>query len=113
MTRRLTKLSGILLRQHAAVILCFHISLILWSLLFSWLLRFEFSIRQPSVLIGAAPVLVLLRLAAMSRFGLLHGHWRYTGVEDAAEIVKATLVGSIAFFVAMRFVLAVTAFPLS
>jgi len=53
----------------------------------------------------------VIRLAAIERFGLLHGWWRYTGVSDALDIVKAIGVGSVAFLLVMRFILGVTAFP--
>ncbi|HWR14172.1 MAG TPA: nucleoside-diphosphate sugar epimerase/dehydratase [Terriglobales bacterium] len=65
------------------------------------------------MLISAAPILVLFRLIAMWRFNLLHGYWRFTGVDDASDIVKASAVGSLAFLVIIRFGLGVQAFPIS
>jgi FlaA1/EpsC-like NDP-sugar epimerase len=113
MTRRLTRITDLLLQQHRAVILCLHISLILLSLTLAWLFRFDFTLESKEVVIGAAPILVILRLAAMSRYSLLHGHWRYTGVDDAKDIAKATALGSIAFFITFRYIVGVVAFPMS
>jgi FlaA1/EpsC-like NDP-sugar epimerase len=62
---------------------------------------------------SAAPILVLFRIAAMARFKLLHGHWRYTGIDDAKDIAKATALASIAFLITFRFILGVVAFPWS
>ena len=113
MTRKIARLTDTLLQQHGALVLSLHICLVFGSLLFAWLLRFEFRFRHPVIALSAAPILVLFRLAALSRFHLLHGHWRYTNVDDATDIVKATAVGSIAFFVALRYLLGVAQFPLS
>lgn len=113
MTRKLTKLTDFLLQEHRAVVFCLHVFLILASLLVAWLLRFEFVLKFKPIVFGAAPILIFLRLAAMSRYNLLHGHWRYTGVDDARDIIKATALGSFAFFLVIRFVLSVAAFPLS
>ena len=59
----------------------------------------------------AAPLLIAIRLVAIARFGLLHGWWRYTGVSDALDVVKAIAFGSAGFLFVMRFVLGVVAFP--
>lgn len=85
--------------------------LIFVSLVFAWLLRFDFSLPYSALLLSAAPLLILIRLAAIGRFGLLHGWWRYTGVSDALDIAKAITVGSIFFVFVMRFILGVVAFP--
>jgi len=50
---------------------------------------------------------------AITRFGLLHGWWRYAGVRDVVDIVKAVMLGSVAFFLIVRYVLHLTAFPRS
>jgi FlaA1/EpsC-like NDP-sugar epimerase len=113
MTRKLSRLTEVLLQQHRAIILILHVCLISASLLISWLLRFEFVMRNGAILVGALPILIFLRLTAMARFNLLHGNWRFTGVDDAADIVKATAVGSIAFFAVIRLVLHIATFPIS
>jgi FlaA1/EpsC-like NDP-sugar epimerase len=85
--------------------------LVFTSLVLAWLLRFDFSLPNRTLLFAAAPLLIAIRLAAIARFGLLHGWWRYTGVSDALDIVKAITLGSAVFIVTMRFVLGVVAFP--
>jgi FlaA1/EpsC-like NDP-sugar epimerase len=85
--------------------------LIFVSLVCAWLLRFDFSLPYRALLFSAAPLLIAIRLVAIVRFGLLHGWWRYTGVNDALEIVKAIAWGSAGFLLVMRFLLGVTAFP--
>jgi FlaA1/EpsC-like NDP-sugar epimerase len=102
-----------LLNQRQWMIALLQILLVACSVTAAWLLRFEFAFNNVSVLLSAMPILILLRLAAMARFNLCHGYWRYTGVSDALDIAKAVGVGSAAFFVFMRWVLGISSFPLS
>lgn len=103
--------SSILFHYRIWLIAASQAILIFVSLVLAWLLRFDFSLPYPALLLSAAPLLIFIRLAAIGRFGLLHGWWRYTGVSDALDIVKATMLGSIVFVFVMRFLLDVTAFP--
>jgi FlaA1/EpsC-like NDP-sugar epimerase len=89
----------------------FQSGLIFTALLIAWLLRFDFSLPQRDLLFLAAPLLIAIRLLAISRFGLLHGWWRYTGVSDALDVVKAIVFGSAGFLIVMRFILGIVAFP--
>jgi FlaA1/EpsC-like NDP-sugar epimerase len=111
--KRISRLTDVLLQQHGSVILAIHVSLIVFSVVFAWLLRFDFTLRDRNILFGAIPFLLLCRIAAITRFNLLHGNWRYTGVHDAGEIVGSTLLGSLGFIVSYRFVLDVKQFPIS
>lgn len=112
-SKRMTRVVDTLLKQHGAMILFFHVALTFTSLVIAWLLRFDFSLKNRALLLSVAPILVLFRLVAAGRYKLLHGNWRYTGVDDATEIVKATALGSIGFFVTVRLLLHVVSFPLS
>lgn len=87
--------------------------LVVCALTVAWLLRFDFTLPKWRVLVAAAPLLVILRLAAFYRFHLMHGYWRYAGMSDVAAILKAVAVGSLAFLVAERLVVGATALPLT
>jgi FlaA1/EpsC-like NDP-sugar epimerase len=77
----------------------------------AWLLRFDFTLPYRAVLLAALPILLLTRLAAVVYFGLLRGWWQYAGIRDGIEILKAVATGSVLFWIVMRFVLQMTAFP--
>lgn len=47
----------------------------------------------------------------MAYFGLLRGWWRYVGIRDGFDILKAVGTGSILFWFTMRFILGTAAFP--
>jgi FlaA1/EpsC-like NDP-sugar epimerase len=85
--------------------------LIFTSLVVAWLLRFDFSLPYRGLLLSAAPLLIVIRLVSIGKFGLLHGWWRYMGVSDALDILKAIALGSVVFLFVIRFVLGIAAFP--
>lgn len=89
----------------------FQACLIVCSLVLAWLLRFDFTLPYRSILIFSIPVLVAVRLAAMAYFGLLRGWWKYVGIRDGIDVLKAVGAGSIAFWLVMRLVLGIASFP--
>ena len=101
----------VLLRYRSWFIALFQAWLIICSLVLAWFLRFDFTLPYRSVLLLAIPVLVLTRLAAMAYFGLLRGWWKYVGIADGIDILKAVGMGSVLFWFIMRFALGATAFP--
>jgi len=111
--KELTIKSWALLRCRSLLLLVSQIILILTSLICAWLLRFDFRLPDRNLLWTAAPVLILVRLLVMPFFNLMHGWWRYTGIHDALDILKATVAGSFAFLLFLRFGLGLASFPLS
>ena len=111
--RKLNKKSPALLRCRSLLVLVSQMALILCSLVCAWLLRFEFRMPDQTLLWAAAPVLIVVRLVAMPFFNLVHGWWRYTGISDAVDVLKAILAGSLAFVLIVRYGLGLKAFPMS
>jgi FlaA1/EpsC-like NDP-sugar epimerase/dTDP-4-amino-4,6-dideoxygalactose transaminase/lipopolysaccharide/colanic/teichoic acid biosynthesis glycosyltransferase len=108
---RNSRLACALMKYRVLFIALFQAGLIFLGLLTAWLLRFNFYLPDLWLLLSVAPVLVAIRLAALARSGLMHGWWRYTGIDDAVAIVKATLIGSIVFVFCLRLIIGNTAFP--
>ncbi len=106
-------ISLLLMQRRTWFIALFQAGLIFSSLFAAWVLRFDFHLPYRRVLIMSAPILILVRLVAIKQFGLLRGWWRYTGVSDALDIVKAVVTGSVVFWVLMRYILNSLAFPRS
>src|SRR5712692_6669010 len=102
MTHRLPLL---LLRRRPWFIALFQALLISCSLVLAWLLRFDFSLPDRRILFAALPVLVSLRLVVIAYFGLLRGWWRYVGIKDAMDILKAIVAGSVLFWFTMFYLL--------
>lgn len=101
----------LLLRYRLWFIALFQACLVVCSLMAAWLLRFDFTLPYRAVLLAAFPVLLLTRLAAVAYFGLLRGWWQYAGIRDGIDILKAVATGSLLFWIVMRFVLQMSAFP--
>ena len=63
------------------------------------------------LLLSAAPLLILVRVAFIARFGLMHGWWKYTGLSDALDVVKSVVGGSVVFILLMRYLFHALTFP--
>lgn len=104
-----------LLRQRSWIIALFHISLVTASFFFAWLLRYDFHIKYPKLmlLLACLPLLILCRLATLFIFNLIHGYWNHSSITDLVDIIKAVGLGSLAFIVATRVVIGPNPFHLS
>jgi FlaA1/EpsC-like NDP-sugar epimerase len=111
--RTISKKPSALLRCRSVLVLVAQAGLILSSLVCAWLLRFEFRMRDPDLLWAVAPILLMVRLVVMPFFNLMHGWWRHTGIDDAVDVVKAILTGSLGFFLIVRYGWGLKAFPSS
>lgn len=104
-------LARTLLRKNAWFVGGFQAVVIFFSLVLAWFLRFDFTLPDRRLLFSAACLLILIRMSAIAAFGLLHGWWRYTGLSDALDVLKAVFSGSVVFVLAMRYLFGVTSFP--
>ena len=107
------KLAQDLLRKTSWFVAAFQALLVAFSLIFAWLLRFDFTLPNRPLLSLAIPILVLIRVLTIAKCGLLHGWWKYTGLGDAFGVVKAVSFGSAAFLLFMRYGLQLVSFPRS
>lgn len=90
-----------LLRHSTYFVLAFQGGLIFLSLLSAWFLRFEFELPQKKLLLFAVPVLIGIRLIIIRVFNLHHGWWRYTGIPDVVNVLKAVVVSTLLFWLTM------------
>jgi FlaA1/EpsC-like NDP-sugar epimerase len=67
------------------------------SIYSAYLVRFEFDIPRDFLiaLLGVLPILLAIKLACFFFFELYRGMWRYTGVPDMLNIVKAVSLSSL------------------
>lgn len=101
----------LLLQRRTWFIAIFQAALVLGALVFAWLLRFDFSMPYRNTLLTAAVALPLIRLSCFYRFNLLHGWWEYVGVNDAWDISKAIVSGTVLFWLVMHILPGGSAFP--
>ena len=92
-----------------------HLALFVLSYVASFVLRLDFNVGEipADLLLKSLPILVLVRTGGMALFGLHKGLWRYVGVVDLLQIMKATTVTSLAFSLLMLVIFGFSGFPLS
>src|SRR5260370_32467662 len=105
------KMPLVLLRYRLWFTAVFQGCLVVCSLMAAWLLRFDFTLPYRGVLFAALPVLLLTRLLAVAFFGLLRGWWRFAGMRDGIDILKAVATGSVPFWTTRRFLIHITVYP--
>jgi FlaA1/EpsC-like NDP-sugar epimerase len=101
------------LRTHSWFVAIFQAGLIAFSLVLAWLLRFDYSLPDRRSLLLALAILIPIRLAAIWRFGLLHGWWKYTGASDVLDVLKAVTIGSAVSVLTIHYLLGLHGFPRS
>ncbi|MFN7951146.1 MAG: nucleoside-diphosphate sugar epimerase/dehydratase [bacterium] len=87
-----------LLRRHRrALILTANALVVAASYLAAFWLRFDYSIpsRELSTALRTLPLVIAWKLVVFRWFAVDRGWWRFTGVSDLFDIVKASLVASV------------------
>jgi FlaA1/EpsC-like NDP-sugar epimerase len=112
-TGKSTEGKNMLLRWRNWIIFMMQSVTVCAALVLAWLLRFDFALPQLRLLLAAAPVLVAIRLTGLYCYKLNHGYWRYTGIGDLKDLLKAVLAGSVMFFILVRWVFGIRSFPYS
>lgn len=97
------------------LILSCHTLLLAFLYFFSFLLRFDFALeRQYQTLFWQTLSFVLvIKIAAFSLTGLFRGWWRYAGIEDLQDIVRAAAASSLLVYVVVMLLLGAKGFPRS
>lgn len=83
------------------------------GLVLAWLLRFDFALPHIGWLLSVMPILVTIRWATLYRYQLMHAQWRYTGIGDLNDLLKAVVAGSVILFIVVRVILGIVWFPRS
>ena len=106
-------LARTLLRRNSWFVGAFQAVLIWFSFTLAWFLSFNLSLPHHTLYFAALCTLIVIRVAMIAGFGLLHGWWRYTGLSDAFDVVRSVLLGSLIFFPVVRYVWGFERFPRS
>ena len=89
-----------LIRFRLIVIIALHFLFASFSLLLSFLFRFDFSIGHsyyPKLFYYSLPINIIVFLVCSAIFNLYQGIWRYVSVDDLKDIVKASALASLVF----------------
>lgn len=85
------------------------------SYVLSYYLRLNFKFPQPETasMLISLPIVVIVRTAVFSYYGLYRGVWRYTNFDDLVRIVKAVSLSSLIMVISFTFLFRFRAFPRS
>ncbi|HTS35878.1 MAG TPA: nucleoside-diphosphate sugar epimerase/dehydratase [Candidatus Solibacter sp.] len=108
---KIINLAQTLLRKHSWFVAAFQALLIFVSLVLAWFLTHNLTLPDRRLLLFAAGLLIASRMVAIAYFGLLHGWWRYTGLSDTLDVIRAVVAGSVPFVVITLAVARSTGFP--
>jgi FlaA1/EpsC-like NDP-sugar epimerase len=88
------------------VVLAIDILIIILSLYFSYLIRFEFSLPRDELVLlkSLIPLILCVKVFFFYFFGLYGGMWRYTSIDHLMNIIKAVLIS----FLVITFILLFT-----
>jgi len=81
----------------------------------SFLLRTDFALdlQMRLLLLYTLPILLLIKLPALAFNGLLCGWWRYAGLADLKDIIKASAFSTVLMFLVVRIFFPQSGFPRS
>ncbi len=82
---------------------------------FSFFLRLDLSLNEPylSVFLQTLPVVLIVKLAVFSYFRLFRGWWRYVGLSDLLDIIKAAAVSTPIIYAVVHLTHGFTYYPRS
>lgn len=110
---KVIELARTLLRRNSWFVGAFQSVLIWFSFTLAWVLSFNLTLPQHTLYFAGLCTLIVIRVAMIAGFGLLHGWWRYTGLNDALDVVKSVVSGSAIFFLVFRYGWSFEQFPRS
>ncbi|MFN7949652.1 MAG: nucleoside-diphosphate sugar epimerase/dehydratase [Blastocatellia bacterium] len=108
-------MSDALIKYRRLIIAVFQISLFSVVYLLSFLLRLDYYLpdhNRPAFL-TTLPLILLIKTAVFYRFGLFRGWWRYVGMNDLADIIKASSVSTVIALAAVYVTRGFLGFPRS
>ncbi len=106
---------ALMLRYRTIVLIALHVALVAASYTLAFLLRFEWGIPAPyfQTFLATLPLVIVLRLLAFAHFRLYRGWWRYVGMRDLFDLIKAVVASSFLFIAALLFLGKASAMPRS
>ena len=89
----------LLLRYRRIIGFCIQLSLVVSSFIAAFVLRLDLDVSEIpwTLILKALPLLIVVRMGTLFLFSLHKGLWRYVGVVDLVQIIKASTVSSLAF----------------
>ena len=109
------KISNCAFAYRKSVIISIHLIIFVTSCFLAFFVRFEGGIHASYIdlFFKYLPLLIIFRVMFLYLFSLDQGMWRYVNTRDVFRIVMATSIGSLLFFLSLRYYFGETAYPRS
>ena len=106
---------SIVIKNRRAVLILTHFIQIALAYYLAFVIRFEFVIAEEllSMMMAYFPILGLIRLTLFAREGLYKDMWGYSSIGDITKVLRSVTLGSMIFFVVIRYLIGNKSFPIS
>jgi len=97
---------NLLFKFRRLAIIVAHLVLVICAYILAFSLRFDFKIDASfwQAIFKTLPILICVKMAWLAYFGLFSGLWKYAGIDDIWRIIKANILSTIIFIVAVIFI---------
>lgn len=119
MTRVYDYIRDFLIRHRRYAVIFIHLLQVALANYVAFVLRFDsFVIHQGAqhyyrLFVNYLPLLLLIRFALYLQAGLYKDMWRYASIKDLMGIIRSVFLGSVIFFVAVRYIFGEAGYPRS
>jgi len=103
------------IRYRRTVLVTIHLIHITLAYYLSFVIRFESNIAPEylNMMLAYFPTIMLIRLVLFAQAGLYKDMWGYSSVGDMVKLLRSISVGSVIFFIVVRYLIGNTSFPVS
>ncbi len=108
-------LKELILKFRRLFIIALHLALVICAYILAFYLRLDFNIDNSfwQVIIKTLPIFVCIKMVTFGYFGLYSGLWRYASIDDIWRILKAHILATLCFILAVAFIHTFVGFPRS
>ena len=103
------------IRNRRIIVFATHLTQTALASYLAFLIRFELKILPEylNLFLYYLPILLIIRVIFYVQAGLYKDIWSYSSVNDLLKIIKSVTLGSVTFFIAIRYLIGNTSYPLS
>lgn len=108
-------IQDIIIKNRRSVLIITHFIHITLAYYLSFVIRFE-SVISPeylNMMLAFFPIIMIIRLILFSQAGLYKDMWGYSSIGDMIKVVRSISVGSVIFFIVVRYLIGNKSFPVS
>ena len=105
----------LILRSRRLIVITIHLALVVLAYILAFYLRFDFKVDDNywHIIGKTLPILIAIKMVIFGYFGLYSGLWRYAGIDDIWRILKAHVLATFVFIIAVMFIYTFAGFPRS